>query len=412
MKKTINILLAIVMLIPSFCVPSVVHATTVSEFEKQVEQYTADLTDKQNQIAKNDQEVSNIKTKIQGIENQITIAKSNIVQLEKDIEALNNKIATKKQEVKKIISFVQISNGESTYLEYVFGAKSFTDLIYRVAVAEQMSSYNEKLVDEYNNLIVQSKSKQEELKTKTEELSKLQDELSKQKSSIEADTAIIRSSMPSIEERIKEAKKNVEYYKGLGCGKNEDIQACQYRISQANKSYSIPAVAGFYKPTDQGKITQGYKGISHLGYDIVSTTSNKSIPVHPIAQGQVFLIYSDNCTSSSFCSQLGHTCNGNAKIVVVRHNTGKGYIYSSYVHLSSYGPISEGQLVYPSTILGYMGSTGCSTASHLHLEITSCYWKSSPTLGAGGCSSYGKYERSSINPANYIGIPNSYGYKW
>lgn len=412
MKKAINILLVMIVLIPTFCIPSIVQALTLSEFEKQVEDYTADLTAKQNQIAKNDEEVSKIKTKIQGIENQITIAKSNINQLEKDIEALNNKIATKKQEVKKIINFIQISNGESTYLEYVFGAKSFTDLIYRVAVAEQMSSYNERLVGEYNKLIEQSKSKQEELKTQTEELTKLQEELAAQKSSIEADTAIIRGSMPSVEERIREAKKNVEYYKGLGCRKNEDVQACQYRISQSNKSYSIPAVAGFYKPTDQGKVSQAYKGLSHLGYDIVSTTSNKSIPVHPIAQGQVFLIYSDNCTSSNFCSKLRLTCNGNAKIVVVRHNTGKGYIYSSYVHLSSYGPISEGQLVYPSTILGYMGNTGCSTASHLHLEITSCHWKSSPTLGAGGCSSYGKYERSSINPANYIGIPNSTGYRW
>ena len=412
MKKVINILVIIIMLLPTFITPEVAHATTLSEFEKQVEDYTADLVDKQNKIAKNEEEIRKIKNKIQSIENQITTAENDIVNLEKDIDALNEKIDIKKSETKKILNYVQVTGGVSAYLEYIFGAKSFTDLIYRVSVAEQLSAYNEKLVKDYNSLIEQSKNKQVELKNKTEELSKLQSELSEQKSYIEADTAIIRGSMPSVEERIKEAKKNVEYYKNLGCGKNEDIQACQYRISQANKSHSIPAVAGFYKPTDHGKITQSYKGLSHLGYDIVSTSSNKSIPIHPIAQGQVFLIYTDSCTSSTFCGKLGYTCNGNAKIVVLRHNTGKGYIYSSYVHLSSYGNIQEGQLVFPSTIIGYMGTTGCSTGPHLHLEITSCYWKSSTLLGAGGCSSYSVYERSSINPANYIGIPNSYGFVW
>ena len=411
MKKVFNIFMITILLSVSFSIPKV-GATTLSEFEKQVEEYTADLTAKQNQIAKNDQEVAAIKAKIKTLQNQITTAENNIVQLEKDIEALNNKIAKKKEEVKKIINFIQVSSGESAYLEYIFGAESFTDLIYRFAVAEQMSSYNEKLVDEYNNLIVESQKKQEELKKESEELSKLQEELAKQKSSIEADTAVIRGLMPSVEERIKEAKKNVEYYKSLGCGKNEDIQACQYRISQANKSYSIPAVSGFYKPTEQGKISQTYKGISHLGYDIVSTTSDKSIPIHPVAQGQVFLVYTDNCTTSNFCSALGYSCNGNAKVVVIRHNVGSGYIYSTYAHLSSFGSITEGQIVTPSTIIGYMGNTGCSTGSHLHFEMTTCHWKSSSTLGAGGCSSYSKYERSTINPATYIGIPNTYGYTW
>lgn len=407
MKKALTIFVAIIMVLPSFCVPEIIHATTLAEFEKQVENYTNELTNKKNQVAQNEQEIAKIKSQINTTENQITTAQNNIVQLEKDIDALYEKIDTKKNEVKKIINFVQVSSGVSSYLEYIFGAESFTDLIYRAAVAEQMSSYNEKLVKEYNELIEQSKKKQEDLKTKSEELAGLQEQLSTQKAGIEADNAVLRGSMPSVEERIKEAKLNVEYYKNLGCGKNEDIQACQYRISKN----SIPAVAGYYKPIPHGKIVQTYQGLSHLGYDIVSTTGNASVPIYPIAQGQVFLIYSDSCTSSTWCARRGYSCNGNAKIVVIRHNVGNGYIYSSYVHLASYGNIQEGQIVFPTTILGYMGTTGCSTGTHLHLEMTTCYWKKSPSLGAGGCD-YSKYERSTINPATYIGIPNQYGYKW
>lgn len=404
MKKILNILTIFIIILPMLCAPEVTQALTLAQFEKQVEDYTAELTSKQNAVAKNDEEVAKIKKQIQSTENQIISAKYDITRLEKDIDALNDKIYSKQEEVKKIVNFVQKSNGISSYLEYIFGAKSFTELIYRAAVAEQMSSYNERLVKEYNDLIEQNKKKQEDLRVKNEENAKLQVELAQQKSQIEASSEIIRGTMPSVEERIQEAKKNVEYYKNLGCGKNEDIQDCQYRIS----SRGIPAANGFYKPTLIGKITNPYVKNIHLGYDIVSTTSDKNIAVHPIAQGQVYLIYSDSCTTSNWCD---YGCNGNARIVVIRHNVGGKYIYSSYVHLSSYGNIQEGQIVFPTTIIGYMGTSGCSTANHLHLEMATCYWKTS-SLGAGGCLTYSQYLNSIISPANYIGVPNQYGFRW
>ena len=72
---------------------------------------------------------------------------------------------------------------------------------------------------------------------------------------------------------------------------------------------------------------------------------------------------------------MGIRCNGNAKIVVVKHKYNNGYVYSSYVHLSSYANIRVGQFVTKDTLIGYMGNTGCSTGPHLHLEVASCFWK-------------------------------------
>ena len=404
MKKILNIFITFILILPIFCIPESANALTLAQFEKQVEEYTADLAAKQNAVATNEKEIAGIKSKINGIENQIQASKDEIVQLEKDIDALNDKIYKKQEEVKKIVNFVQKSKGVSSYLEYIFGAKSFTELIYRAAVAEQMSSYNEKLVKDYHNLIEQNNKKQEDLKIKNEENAKLQVQLAEQRVKIEADNAVIRGTMPSVEERIKEAKKNVEYYKRLGCGKNEDINACQYRVS----SKGIPAADGFYKPTLIGKITNPFTKGYHLGYDIVSTTSELNIAVHPIAQGQVFAIYQDNC-SNSWCVKRasGAYCHGNANIVVIRHNVGGSYLYSTYAHLSRYGNISVGQIVFPTTILGYIGTSGCSTATHLHLELATCHWKA-----GGGCATYDQYENKIVSPELYIGIPNKRGYRW
>lgn len=61
------------------------------------------------------------------------------------------------------MSFYQISGSSTMYLDYAMGAKTFTDFIYRVAISEQLIEYNDSLVDEYNNMIVKNKEKQEKL---------------------------------------------------------------------------------------------------------------------------------------------------------------------------------------------------------------------------------------------------------
>lgn len=66
--------------------------------------------------------------------------------------------------------------------------------------------------------------------------------------------------------------------------------------------------------------------------------------------------------------------------------------YHWYCHLSKIY-VSKGQKVTRTTKIGYMGSTGNSTGTHLHFEIRK------------SCNCYGKNE----NPAEYMGIPNKVG---
>ena len=59
--------------------------------------------------------------------------------------------------------FYQITDGENSYLEYIFGAKTFTDFIYRISIVEQISKYNNELIDEMNQLIEENKQLKIEL---------------------------------------------------------------------------------------------------------------------------------------------------------------------------------------------------------------------------------------------------------
>lgn len=398
MKNKLLIGTSIILLLVSFvALPTDTSAKTIQEFEAEVSRYTQELENKKANLAKNNAEVQEIIKKIKNIESQIEEAEAEIERLQKEIEESEAEIKRKSEESKNIISYYQISNGENAYLQYAFGAESITDMIYRLSIVEQLTEYNNKIMKELEELIKKNQARQAELAQKEKELKELKQELKEEQARIEADSAQIRESMPSIQEQINSARDSVKYYKSLGCGATEDIQSCEFRVAQESGG-SLPSVGFFSRPIDYGYYVRGMWG-GHMGVDMSS--GNRNIPIHPIAAGQIHAIYTDACTTSYWCSSMGYWCNGNAKIVVVKHNYGGRYIYSSYVHLSNFGNIWVGQYVNKDTVIGYMGTTGCSTGEHLHLEIADCHWKN------GGCS-YDAYTYRLINPDSLISFPGSW----
>ena len=104
-----------------------------------------------NQLAKDEANMASLikkeketQKKIDAANKETSALNDDIVKFQKQIEEseakideLNESIASKKQEIDSLLSFLQISNGENVYLEYVFQATSFTDFIYRSSVVEQ-----------------------------------------------------------------------------------------------------------------------------------------------------------------------------------------------------------------------------------------------------------------------------------
>ncbi len=399
MKNKLLITSAIILTIVSFvALPFDTRAKTVKEFEAEIEKYTNELETRKARIATNEAEITQIKARIAATEESIRKAEEEIAALQAEIERCEEEIKKKSEESKSILSYYQIANGENSYLEYAFGANDITDMIYRLSIVEQLTEYNDKIMKELDDLIKVNQEKQRQLAAKEEELKNLKNELIEEKSRIELDISSIKAGMPSIEEQLKSAKSQLSYAKNLGCGDNEDLSSCIYRVSQAsNSGVSVPSTNGFYRPMEYGYVTQYYSGCGtyirsmgvcsgHTGVDLSS--SNKSIPIYPIADGIVTATYYDPA---------------GALVVKVKHNYNGQYIYSTYAHLRSWS-VSVNQYVTHDTQLGLMGSTGNSTGPHLHLEVTNCDWKSQ----GGGCSweSYARY--GSMNPLNYIAIPASW----
>jgi murein DD-endopeptidase MepM/ murein hydrolase activator NlpD len=90
---------------------------------------------------------------------------------------------------------------------------------------------------------------------------------------------------------------------------------------------------------------------THTGIDISSGQSSGRAPITTFKEGVV----ADVVRSSS---NYGNH-------IIVDHGSG---ITSLYGHLSSIR-VTEGQQVRPGDVLGYEGSTGASTGTHLHFQI-------------------------------------------
>lgn len=359
MKKVVGIILCILMTLTNFYIPEVVHAETLGDLKKELQKTQNDLQSNKNKKAQTQAEINQTNNEISVIKNNIASIYTELANLDKEIENLNKDIKKKEKELKEIINFVQIANGEEAYLEYAFGAQDFTDFIYRVAIAEQLTKYNEKLIDEFNATITENKKKQDEMRDKQAGLATEQASLKEKMDKLGEQLVDLESVGMDLSDSIEYQKEVIALYEGKGCGDNEDIQTCGRKI--------LPPGTAFYRPTEHGYITSEWGPRDLLGrswHEGIDIGASVGTTVYAVANGMVAGVVSYNC-------------GGN--MVVVHHNI-NGQTYTSvYAHLSGVN-VSEGQTVNRNTIIGYSGGSAggydlCTTGPHLHVTIArNLFW--------------------------------------
>lgn len=116
---------------------------------------------------------------------------------------------------------------------------------------------------------------------------------------------------------------------------------------------ALPAGAAWPVASTSSWVSRGYT-TSHRAYDIAASRWTRLVPVQ--TGTVVFAGWKANCGGYQ---------------VWIRHTNGW---YTAYYHLAR-EVVSRGQVVYGQrTTIGYVGSTGCSTGPHLHVEL----WKGFP----------------------------------
>ena len=131
-----------------------VNAKTLGDLKKELAALEAKQKANNAKKKLTQNEISNANNRISTINGLITKSQNRIVELTGEIATLEKNATEKEAEIRDIILFLQITNSENAYMEYIFGSQTIEDLILRSAVSEQMVEYNNQLIDAYNKTII------------------------------------------------------------------------------------------------------------------------------------------------------------------------------------------------------------------------------------------------------------------
>ncbi len=362
LKKISYLVLVFIMLMVNFVMRSdveVAKAKTVRDLKNELIQKEKEYEESKNQKQLTEAEITATRASIDAINTEISNIQKEMLELTEEIDDLNEEIIEKEKEIKSIINYYQLSNGESAYLEYIFNAVDFTDFIYRLAIAEQLSDYNDKLIEEYNAKIKQNEAKKVELDEKKVALNQKQDTLQSKLKSLRGNLNLIAEESMSIEDEIKLLKEYIDTYQNrYKCGLDEDINVCGRD--------KLPPDTKFYRPVVSGTISAHYGWYSpwgnstwHYGVDFAGTGHGAN--VYSIASGKV--------AGTAYRT----SCGGN--MVYVQHIVNGQKYTSLYAHLATIN-VSVGDTVTRETVVGTVGGNpsiewwdSCSTGTHLHLQL-------------------------------------------
>ena len=386
MKK--NSIIIALFIFTLFLTPVNTSAKTLSDLKSELQDLRNKKSSQDNEKKKTQEEYNNINNRIEEIKKEINDGKIKIEESKQKIAELEEEIKSKQEEIGELFRFLQASNGENLYLEYIFGAETFTDFIYRSSIVEQLSRYNDELIEEMNGLIEENKNLQIELKNKEIKLQESQAELEKNLDELGDEIENLSTEALSTSKLIEEKLEIIKYYEEAGCQDYQELSSCM----------AVPPSSGFSRPLVSAYVTSdfGYRvhpitgvvGSFHTGIDLAI---NRGTPVYAAAAGVV-------------AAELVHTsCGGNRLYI---HHIINGVEYTTgYFHLASFN-VNVGDVVTEDTVVAYVGGDSstwyydtCTTGAHLHFALSKGWY-----LG-DGYSSYSRWVSDLVDPASYIYFP-------
>ena len=392
MKKIIVLLLTIILFIPNVFAT---NARTLGELKKELASLKTKKANQEYAKKRTNNEIESARNNIYTSQNEITQNREKIENAKKEVEELNNEIASTKESIKRLINSYELLQGDNIYLEYIFQAESYADLVYRYEVVNQILGYNNSQIESWESKVTYNEQLQVDLAKQEEELNKKIASLESSIDSLGSDLEKISDITMDIQEQIDGINSLIKYYEGLGCKDNQDLNEC----------VSVKGDTMFRKPLIKGTITSyfGYRIDPirgsyrfHSGTDIGGNAEGTN--VYATANGVVGMII-DN-TSKKIC--------GGRQVYIYHTINGKKYT-SGYMHLLDIS-VKVGDKVTSETVIGHVGGgrktqswESCSTGAHLHFMLGYGWYGST-------YSSYSTWISNLFDAKKTLNLPNKYTY--
>ena len=324
----------------------------------------SDMVEKKNAI---DQEMTLLRSKVETTNEQISAYSQLIADTQDELDDAEEELLALSQAYRERVRAME-EEGNVTYWLVIFQANSFTDLLDRINMIQEINASDRRRIEQMRIAADIVTATRMGLETEKLELEESRAELALAEEALEEKRGEYDDLIHELEEKAEEFEILLAESEVLQddlmleiAAKEKELKEAkydEYLAKLALEGENPPSSAGWLSPVSGYNLTSPFGMRLHpvLGYyrmhNGVDMACAQGTPIYATRAGTV--------TAASY--QAG----GAGNYVSINHLDG---FASIYMHMTHY-VVSVGQSVSQGQLIGYVGSTGISTGPHLHFGIS------------------------------------------
>lgn len=311
-------------------------------------------------VAELNRQLLDISARITELENALTQKGEDIAAAQEQLELARQQESKQYEDMKIRIQFMY-ERGTDSYIEALFSARSISDFMNAAEYIAQIQKYDRQKLTEYEETVAAIANMEAQLEQDYADLEILKATVEEEKASVAAMMKQKEIELASLSEDITDAQSDADFYEAEIRAQEELIAEIK-RIEAEKKAAGIvdnPYTGGaFTWPCPSStRVTSDYG--NRVSPTAGASSNHKGIDIGA-AQGADIIAAADGTVKAATYSSAA----GN--YVMIDHGGG---LYTVYMHASSLN-VSVGQAVTAGQVIAKVGSTGISTASHLHFGVS------------------------------------------
>ena len=345
-----------------------------AELQKEIDaiqrEYDANFSEMEALVAEKntiDQEMTLISSKIEATNEEIIAYSQLIADTQEELEKAQEDLRLLSEAHRERVRIME-EEGKLTYWEVIFDASSFTDLLDRLNMIEEINAADRRRI--------------EQMRIAADIVTATQMNLANEKDALEA----VRVELAAEEEIL--AEKSLQYYDLLYeleqkadafevliaeseilqeelmaeiAAKEKDLKQAkydEYLARLALQGDNPPSNATWVTPVSNYRLTSAFGMRKHPVLKV--TRMHNGVDMACAAGTPIYATRAGTVTTASY------QASGAGNYVSINHLDG---FASIYMHMTHY-VVSKGQTVSQGQLIGYVGNTGISTGDHLHFGIS------------------------------------------
>ena len=416
--------------------PTHVSAASSSEIRKQINALKDDREEIKNKMAElqeqyeaNSNDIRAIVARKDVIDQEIGLLHQEIININEQISAYNVLIADRQDELERAETKFEDLNddckvrirameeeGSVSYWEVLFKANSFSDLLDRLNMVEEIAASDTERLQELTDAANRVAAVQDELANEKAELESAKAELDAAQATLDEKREEVDALFAEMMQRaaeMEQLQKDLEQeeadlletiaLKEQEYNEAKELEWIQYMLTYTTVPPSTQAPVnggdssggsnngnsgnGSNSGSSGGSnVNVGSSWIIPCSYNSISspfglresptagaTTYHQGVDLRAPAGTPIYASRGGTVTVATYGSAAGY-------YVTINHGDG---FSSVYMHMTSYA-VSAGQSVSQGQLIGYVGKTGVATGNHLHFGIA--------------------YNGAYVNPCNYVAL--------